>query len=173
MDKPTDLLHFSTWQNRPGILQIPASIQPLIEWAGEHTLLFACIGTGSLILYLGALLMIPFLVRRVDADFFIHMQEVADGVRPPPDHHILRVIIQNIIGGCVMLAGFIMLFIPGQGLLTMFFGLLLITYPGKRAMVLSIVRHPSIAKGINWLRRRHGVEELRLPETSPWHRAPH
>ncbi len=128
-------------------------------------MLFACIGSGSLLLYIAALLMIPLALRRVDPDFFVHMQEIEDGLRPPPNHHILRLMIQNFIGGCVILAGFIMLFIPGQGLLTMFLGLLLITYPGKRTMVLSIVRRPAISRGINWLRRRHGAEDLRFPDS--------
>lgn len=173
MDKAWVVFHSTPQPTAPGTLEIPPSIQPLIEWAGEHVVLFAWIGSGSLLLYIGALLMIPYLIRRVDADFFMHMQEIADGVRPPPNHHILRLVVQNIVGAFVMLAGFIMCFIPGQGLLTMFLGLLLITFPGRRAMVLSIVRRPSIAKGINWLRRRHGAEDIHFPESSPWHRHPH
>ena len=72
-----------------------------------------------------------------------------------------------------MLAGFIMCFIPGQGLLTMFLGLMLITYPGRRKLVLSIVRRPAVARAINWMRRRHGAEELKFPDSSPWHREHH
>jgi hypothetical protein len=57
--------------------------------------------------------------------------------------------------GCILLAGgFLMLFIPGQGLLTIFMGLVLIDYPKKFAFEKKLVTIPAILKGLNWLRKK-------------------
>ena len=154
-------------------MNLPQSIQVLIEWAGHHAFLFGCIGSGSLLIYIGAIFLIPYLLRRVDPDYFIHMQEVTNGIRPPTHHHFLRHVLQNILGGFVIFAGIIMCFIPGQGILTIFLGLLLASYPGKHRLILAIIRQPPVSKGLNWMRRRHGAEDLKIPETSDsQHRRP-
>jgi hypothetical protein len=45
-----------------------------------------------------------------------------------------------------------MLFLPGQGLLTMVAGLLMMDYPGKFALERKIALTPSILSKLNWLR---------------------
>jgi hypothetical protein len=47
-----------------------------------------------------------------------------------------------------------MLFLPGQGLLTMITGLLLIDYPGKFRLERKIVNTPAVLKSLNWLRAK-------------------
>ena len=49
-----------------------------------------------------------------------------------------------------------LLVLPGQGLLTMLIGLLLLDFPGKRAVELKLVRRPGIAAFLNRMRARHG-----------------
>ena len=58
--------------------------------------------------------------------------------------------------GTVEYVGLILLVLPGQGLLTILIGLLLLDFPGKRAVELKLVRRPGIAAFLNRMRARHG-----------------
>jgi hypothetical protein len=61
---------------------------------------------------------------------------------------------KNLIGYGLILAGILMLLLPGQGILTMITGLLLIDYPGKFRLERQIARQPAILKSLNWLRAK-------------------
>jgi hypothetical protein len=73
-------------------------------------------------------------------------------------------ILKNILGVLFVLLGIVMIFTPGQGLLTIFAGLLLMNFPGKRRLELAIVSRPAIAKAIQWIRKKAGKENLQLPK---------
>ena len=45
-----------------------------------------------------------------------------------------------------------MLVLPGQGLFTIFIGLILSNYPGKYKLERKLISIPSIFKMVNWLR---------------------
>ena len=76
----------------------------------------------SFVFFIGTLIAIPFILVRLPADYF--------DVRVPrpwmQDHHpALRVvghIVKNVFGAVFLIAGFLMLFLPGQGVLTMLVG---------------------------------------------------
>jgi hypothetical protein len=68
---------------------------------------------------------------------------------------------KNVLGAMLLTGGFILLFIPGQGLLTMAVGLLLIDYPGKFALERRVVAIEPIFNGLNWLRSRRGIAPLK------------
>ena len=55
-----------------------------------------------------------------------------------------------------------MLFVPGQGLFTIFIGLILSNYPGKYYIERRIVAMPKILKTINWLRRKTNKPPLKI-----------
>jgi hypothetical protein len=57
-----------------------------------------------------------------------------------------------------------MLFLPGQGLLTMLIGLMLIWFPGKYRLEKWLVHQPGILKGINWFRGKRGNLPLRVKD---------
>ena len=59
---------------------------------------------------------------------------------------------KNIIGFSLIVGGFLMLVLPGQGLLTIVTGLLLINYPGKYKLEQKLVAMPSVFKALNWIR---------------------
>ena len=67
---------------------------------------------------------------------------------------------KNILGILLLLVGIVLLFIPGQGLLTIFTGLMLINFPGKRRLELYIVRKNTILRAINWIRTRAGKDKI-------------
>ncbi len=64
-------------------------------------------------------------------------------------------IIKNIIGFLLIIAGVIMLFTPGPGLPTILLGLIMMDIPGKRPLEARIIKRPAILSAINDLRARY------------------
>jgi len=67
---------------------------------------------------------------------------------------------KNLLGTILLAGGIIMLFMPGQGLLTMAMGLLLLDYPGKFALERRVARQHAVLSGLNWLRAKTGSPPL-------------
>ena len=64
-----------------------------------------------------------------------------------------------LLGGVLSVPG-----IPGQGLLTVVIGLVLLDFPGKRRLEQSILSRPGLRVRVNRLRARFGREPLVLDD---------
>ena len=136
----------------------------IIGFVQENGTLFALLGGVSMVLFVGTIMAIPFLVVSIPRDYFLHERAAVFGFGARhPLVRLLFLILKNTAGVVCVVAGFVMLFVPGQGLLTIFIGVLLLNFPGKRELELRLVRHHQIRQGINWIRHRAGKEPLRLP----------
>jgi hypothetical protein len=120
---------------------------------------------GSVLMFVGSLIVIPSLVTRMRSDYFVS--------RKPPDeswmgqHRAMRIgfyVAKNALGLILLLAGFAMLLLPGQGILTILVGITLLNFPGKRRLELRIVRQRSVLRAINWMRAKAKRPPLILPE---------
>jgi len=80
--------------------------------------------------------------------------------------HLVLVILKNLLGAVLVILGIALSVpgIPGQGLLTVFAGLLLLDIPGKRRFELSVLRRPSIRSKVDALRRRFRRPPLQFPD---------
>jgi hypothetical protein len=72
-------------------------------------------------------------------------------------HWVLRsgaVIAKNAIGVLLVLLGIVMALpaVPGQGLLTLLVGLMLVDFPGRRALEYKLISRPSVLRAVNRLR---------------------
>ena len=122
----------------------------------------------SFVFFIGTLIAIPFILVRLPADYF--------DVRVPrpwmQDHHpVLRVgghIVKNVVGAVFVFAGFLMLFLPGQGVLTMLIGISMLDFPGKRKLEAKLIGQPTVLSVINNMRKRRGKPPLILaPDDTP------
>ena len=117
---------------------------------------------ASAIGFVGTLFAIPMILVRLPADYF--------DTRTPrhwmKDHHpVLRLsglIVKNIVGIVFLLAGFAMLFLPGQGVLTMLIGISLMDFPKKRQLEAKMVGQPTVLGVINSMRQKFGKPPLTL-----------
>lgn len=57
--------------------------------------------------------------------------------------------------------------VPGQGLLTVLLGLVLLDIPGKRNWELRLLRLPAVRRGIDGVRARFGKQPLIVPDHPP------
>src|SRR5690606_5211356 len=70
---------------------------------------------------------------------------------------------KNLAGAAIVVTGFLMLVLPGQGILTMLLGLTLLDLPGKRRLEIALLKRPGVSRAVNWLRGRYGRPPLKLP----------
>ena len=108
----------------------------------------------SVVCFVVSLIAIPFLLVRLPPQYF-------DERHPRTwmqDHHpVLRLIglgLKNALWVVVFLAGIAMLFLPGQGILTMLIGISLVDFPGKRRLERRLIGQPTVLKTINKLREK-------------------
>ena len=77
-----------------------------------------------------------------------------------PKQTLLLRIALNLLGGLLMLLGLAMLVLPGQGLLTLLVGLLLVDFPGKHRLVRGMLGKPKVLSVVNKLRSHRGAPPL-------------
>ena len=74
----------------------------------------------------------------------------------------LVLLIKNLLGFIFVLLGLAMLVLPGQGLLTLLIGVLLLNFPGKYRFERWLIQQPSVNKAVAWLRQRAGRRPLKF-----------
>ena len=117
----------------------------------------------SLVTFLGSLVAIPLLIVRIPEDYFLRAEPSPDGF--PARHPVVRItvlLVKNTLGLALVIAGVVMLFLPGQGILAIFLGLSLLDLPGKRALERRLIRSPAILPAVNALRAKAGQPPLRV-----------
>jgi len=136
----------------------------MFDWIREHQIILYWLGGASVVLFVATLVIAPAIIVRIRPDYFTH------GQRPPGKWddrgRFVRVslrVAKNGLGYLFLMAGLAMLVLPGQGLLTLLIGFLMIDFPGKYHAEKWIILRPRILQAINWLRRRRGREPLDRP----------
>ena len=74
------------------------------------------------------------------------------------------VIAKNIFGAFLVVLGILLSLpgVPGQGILTILLGLIMLDIPGKRPLEARIIQRPAVLSAINKLRARYGKPPLEL-----------
>jgi hypothetical protein len=142
----------------------------VLEWIRAHEALLWWLGALSVVTFVATLGLLPLAIIRIPADYFSRRA-------PSPDswsghHPILRFSLiagKNLLGVLFLLAGVAMLVLPGQGIITMFIGLTLLDFPGKRKLELRLVRIPAVRRAIDWIRRKSERPPLEIPPSGSAH----
>lgn len=111
---------------------------------------------ASLLMLVGTLVVVPVVVARIPADHFV----------TPPARSTRRLawrVLLNLLGALVIVCGILMLVLPGQGLLTLLAGLLMVEFPAKRRLEVWILRRAPVQRVVQWMRERAGEPPLELP----------
>lgn len=122
-------------------------------------------GISSGVMFLGTLIVVPLLLTWMPADYFLHEPEDRDqswAGRHPAIRITFRVL-KNLLGIVFVLCGFAMLVLPGQGILTILLGVVLLDFPGKRRLEIALLRTKSVHRAVDWLRRKGNRDPLELP----------
>ena len=139
----------------------------MLEWIINHRTLLGWLGVASVVTFLATLFIVPWLVVRIPADYFTHQKrhrQAKHGQHPVVQ--ITMVIAKNILGCFFVVIGFLMLFVPGQGIMTMLIGVMFLDFPGKYHLERRLASYGPVLRSMNWLRHRTGREPLNKPSKS-------
>lgn len=117
-------------------------------------------GKWSIVAFFASLLLVPLFVIFMPADYFVREKGwFAD------DHPVIRLsyhLIKNAIGFVLLLIGIVLLFLPGQGLLTILIAVMLLEFPGKRELERKMIARPRMLETLNRIRSKAGRAPLQV-----------
>ena len=140
-------------------------IETITTFFEEYHFALGMLAGFSVIMFFAGILSLPLLVSFIPTDYFRYAEPYR--VRHTFKHPVIRlsiIIAKNILGWLLIITGAILLILPGQGLITLIAGLILINFPGKRKVERKLVSNPRLLHVINWLRSKHNKQPLLAPE---------
>ena len=131
------------------------------EFLSDYKIYLVWLGTLSFIIFIFSLLTIKWLVALIPSDYFIKKNN-SEFRSNYPIFWLVSIIIKNLIGYILIFGGILMLVLPGQGLFTIFVGLMLSNYPGKFYIERKFIAIPSVLRAINWLRKKSNTPPIKI-----------
>ena len=114
--------------------------------------------------FVAAIIGVPWVVARLPRDYFNQPnRSVWRNLNTEPWYALALGGLKNLLGAVLLVLGVLMLVTPGQGLLTLIAGLLLMNFPGKYQLERWLVSQPGVMRGLNWLRNRRGEPPFEAP----------
>jgi hypothetical protein len=128
-------------------------------WTAVHV----AVATVALAVVMAAAsaVLVAFALARLPPDYFVN-----PAARRPIDRHpvlkVLLVVGRNLVGYLLVALGVVLSLpgVPGQGVLTILMGVMLIDFPGKHRAELWLVTRKSVFAGVNKLRAKLGRPPL-------------
>ncbi len=135
----------------------------MVQWIRSYETILTWLTAASVVVFIASFMLVPFLIIRIPPDYFAAGK---NHKKLRADHHpVIRgalVIARNMLGCIFLVAGIFMLVLPGQGVLTIFAGIMLLDFRGKHRLERWIVSRRPVLQSINWIRRRAGRAPLTL-----------
>src|SRR4030095_1952320 len=109
-----------------------------------------------LVTFLVSLGIVSLILVKIPADYFKKNHKTKFWSGPNPLVHAAKVIGKNILGFLLVVLGIVLSIpgVPGQGLLTILLGIMLLDFPGKSTLERKLLSRREIVKTINRLRDR-------------------
>jgi len=116
------------------------------------------LGVFSVVTFIASIIGVPYFLSHLPADYFSRRERIALGLPETNNHgvHLVWKVLRNLLGAILVLLGILMLVLPGQAILTILIGALLMDFPGKRRFERWVIARPSVMRALNRLRRRAG-----------------
>lgn len=126
----------------------------------RSTLLFFWFFIASLVV---SLIAVPWVIVRLPADYFQrgkpHRPPFADYSAPV---RMVLIVGKNLLGLALVGVGLVFLLMPGQGVIVILIGVLLLDFPRKRHLERWLISRGPILKLANWLRAKWNKEPLKV-----------
>lgn len=110
----------------------------------------------SIAMFVGSLVAIPWVIRRLPPDHF---------TRPPEPSSRKAKILRNAAGAILVVAGLAMLVLPGQGIIAVLFGLSLMDLKVKTKILRRLLSQKKIQEGVQRIRSKAGKPPLTIPSS--------
>lgn len=116
-----------------------------------------------IILYIASIALVPWMLIMLPSDYFAH--ETRETCLWKGDSVLIKsvlIFLKNLVGATLLIAGIAMLFLPGQGILTIVAGLFLMNFPYKYQIEKWIIGYPIVLKSFNKIRKKANKEPFTL-----------
>jgi hypothetical protein len=138
-------------------------LRDTIHWAGEHVGLTVGFTALTVVVAVASVLGVRWFLIHIPPDYFIGSRGPSERLKSwNPVARWAWLITKNILGALLVIAGVVMLFTPGQGILSLLLGITLLDIPGKVALERRIVSRPHVLPLINHMRVKAGKAPLTL-----------
>ncbi len=118
----------------------------------------------SLLFSIASLFIISWIIAALPADYFLMRVESAkDGERELPLFYDLYIVLKNIVGVLLVGIGIVLLLLPGEGILTIIIGLMMIDFPGKKVWIKKLLNYQSVRKVLNYIRFKAQKDAFLFP----------
>lgn len=129
------------------------------------TLRGVAIGVGIfLVTFFANLALVSFILVKIPPDYFKQSNPSTFLESQSPVVRVLAIIAKNLLGVVLVFVGILLSLpgVPGQGVLTILLGIMLLDFPGRRRFERWIVGWPKVFNGVNKLRQRFDKPPLVL-----------
>lgn len=109
------------------------------------------VGVASVSFLVGAIAALPVFLVRIPSDYF---------VRPAPERPVATRVARAVLGVVLIVLGCIMLVLPGQGILTILVGLVVLGLPVGHRLARRLISRRAVFDATNRLRARFGRPPL-------------
>lgn len=133
----------------------------IVAWLRSHQSILGWAGLLSLIMMVATLLAVPLIIISLPPQYLNEKKDRLSEIQSPWRWPYL--VVKNIMGAVLLLAGVAMLILPGQGLLTLAIGLGLMNLPSKRSLIRHLIGRPRVLRTINQWRAKAHKEPLEAP----------
>lgn len=139
-------------------------MESLSQFVTSISLRSLAIGVGIfLVTFAANLALVSLILVKIPADYFkeSHSKFLQ---KQPQVVRVLAIIGKNLLGVILVVLGVLLSLpgVPGQGVLTILLGVMLLDFPGRRRFERWIVSSPKVFKTVNKLRRRFDKPPLVL-----------
>jgi hypothetical protein len=105
----------------------------------------------SLLTFIASLLLLPALCLMLPSDHFI----APSTTRQPSLSNTCFWLLRNTVALALLLLGILLLALPGQGLLTILFAIVMADFPGKQKLEQTLIRRRTIFQSANRIRKHY------------------
>lgn len=132
--------------------------ESLLEWVEENQTMLIWSTAVSIVVLVGTLIGTGWVIVRMPPDYFTNEE------KQKTRNRALR-IAKNVIGAIFLIGGLAMLILPGQGVLAIIVGVMLVDFPGKQRVLRWLILKPRVFKTMNWVRKKFDKEPLEKPNS--------
>jgi hypothetical protein len=140
------------------------SFDLIVAWLRSHQNILGWVGLFSLIMIVATLLAVLLIIISLPPQYLNEEKDRLSEIQSPWRWPYL--VVKNIMGAVLLLAGVAMLVLPGQGLLTLAIGLGLMNFPGKRSLICRLIGQPRFLRTINQWRAKAHKDPLEAPNST-------
>ena len=134
------------------------------DWIRDNDQLIQWVGIASIFLFFLSLFLLRYVILRLPEDYFIKVSSISKSNSKSLKKIIVR-IAKNALGFLLTICGIVLLFTPGQGMITILIGLCLIDLAFVNQWKKKMIYNSKVQKALNWIRSKKSVKPFNFPKS--------